>query len=345
MTALPRFLSAKPASSIEVLLILSFLLAQLITATLGWWIAAELCYIGLLFCLIAFALRCLRSRTNTASLPPPEFVWIPAALLHGLLGTVLLIAGQAGWNSSWTLSIGRVMFQQGFVLCIVTGIGGFMAPRLMGRSISISGMADVQERLRLYKKRIINNVIGIGVFFSSFLLEASGNISLAYCLRAMVVTWVFFIVGKNMRLPKATELYVRYLWIAVYMMPIGLWLAGFFPLYRVAFLHLTFLGGLSLMVISVATMVIYSHSGKSEQLKRQWWVLILFGICMVVALFVRLSADFIPEIFFMLIGISSLVWISGILMWLMGVFPLLFIKPVSGEFERMHKLAKDRLRS
>lgn len=49
---------------------------------------------------------------------------------------------------------------------------------------------------------------------------------------------------------------------------LGSWAAFIFSSYRVAMLHLVFLGGYSLMTFTVATMVITSHAGKSEQLRR-----------------------------------------------------------------------------
>lgn len=331
LTALPRFSATDPASPAEFLFFLFLLLAQPVLLSLKLWVAAETAFAILLAGLVFFAGRRFTKR-RTPQGPPAEFIWIAIAVLHGWVGTLLLAAGQMG-GPAWALAAGRPMVQQGFLLAIVMGVGGFMAPRLMGLG-SLAGSKSRRVRLHLAAGAL---------FFLSFLLEGISLIRWAYLLRAGVVAAEFLGAAKIHLRPRAPELYVRFIRVALGMMPLGLAAAGLWPAYRIAMLHLVFLGGASLLTFAVATMVVLSHSGESSRLSRPLWILRLLGGGIAVSVLARVGADLIPKHYFTLLAAASLAWIAAALGWLLFALPWV-IRPVPPElFERLHEEAKRRL--
>lgn len=343
MTALPRFLSAPPASHAELGVVLALLLAQPILLSLGRWVEAEGCFAALLLALAIFAGR--RALARRAAEPPPtEFVWIPIALLHGLLGAALLMAAQVGTAPAWMLAVGRPMVQQGFLLGMVVGVGGFMAPRLMGHAATPALTSSPDDVRRSRQRRVAWHAAAGAVFFSSFWLEGFGVVGPAYLLRAAVVTAVFVAAGTFPRPPRVSDLYVRLLWAAVWMIVLGLWGAGLWPRHRAAMLHLVFLGGVSLMIFAVGTMVVLSHAGEGRRLRAPLPILWFLGMGTAAAVGFRLAAEWRRDAFFPLLALAAVCWLLPLAAWLAFLAPRLLHVPSPGTFEHLHEAAKARLR-
>lgn len=344
MTALPRFASAPPASSAELTVVLAFLGGYLISLSLGWWVPAQFCFIGLLAFLVGFAgSRFARQRAGFA--PPPEFAWIPIALLLGIIGSVFIVLGQLSLLPSWSLALGRPMVQQGFLLGIVLGVAGFMAPRLTGhQEVFLSlGSASPEKLLRAKKRRaLIHEGVGI-LFFLTFIIEASGLMRAAYLLRASVVTANLAWSSRFYKLPKTREAYVLLVWHSLWFVCAGLWGAGLWPAHRVAMLHITFLGGFSLMIFAVGTMVALSHSAEGDLLHRPLWVLRVVGAGIMGAMLLRLGADLFPAAYFRLLGAASFIWVSIAVFWLGFAWPRLMKQADPEAFEQAHEAAKRRM--
>lgn len=341
LTALPRFASAPPATTTELLTIIGLFMVQLLCVSWGRWIFAELCFIGLLVMLAIFAGRRFAGRSSSVG-PPTEFVWILVSLLFGVSGTALLILGQLGVLGLWALAMGRPMVQQGFLLSIVMGVGGFMAPRLMGRGFP-TVTPTLEEARRIRQRRTRLHMLAAVVLGSTFWMEQAGAMRVAYLVRALVVTAELAWTTQFYRPAKVADLYVRFVWISLWMIVAGLWLIVLVPAHRVALLHIVFLGGFSVMAFAVGTMVVLSHSGQAPLLRRPLWVLRLTGTMLAAALAFRLAADVLPHQFFALLGIAAACWIIAGMGWLMFVAPRLGQQPAADEFERLHAEAKQRL--
>jgi hypothetical protein len=106
-------------------------------------------------------------------------------------------------------------------------------------------------------------------------------------------------------------------------MPVGLLGAGFAPDLRIAWLHVLFIGGFSLMAFGVATHVSLSHLPNLERraLGRPPAIVAL-GVAMVLAMLARLGADF-SEGYFDHLGWASALWIGGAAVWLAFLGPKL----------------------
>src|SRR3990167_6896300 len=91
------------------------------------------------------------------------------------------------WPPPAILEIGRNMAQQGFILAVVTGVGGFLGSRLMGLyetppEASEAGLFGF--RMRRFRTYLILGIL----LFISFWMEGFFAKGWGYALRALVVT-------------------------------------------------------------------------------------------------------------------------------------------------------------
>lgn len=344
LTALPRFASAPPASSAELGIALGLLGVHAVGLWLRHWIVAELAFAGQMIFLVFFAGRRFAERSRSVG-PPPEFVWIGIAVVHGLLGSLLLILAQAGVLPAALIGVAKPMVQQGFVLGIVLGVAGFMAPRLMGRHTLLvrpQGVSDHHTQVIRARRTLMHLAAG-ALFFASFWLEGFGWVSQAYMLRAAVATAELLWTTQFLRPPNLKVLYLMLLWISLWLLVCGLWGAALVPGRRVVMLHLVFLGSLSLMTFAIATMVTFSHAGQAERLQRANWPLAVVALGILAALVSRFIAEWHPEQFFRWLGFASIFWLAAAATWLAYLLPCMLRPPAPGSFEGVHEEAKQRL--
>ncbi|MBI4550173.1 MAG: NnrS family protein [Candidatus Omnitrophica bacterium] len=345
LTAMPRFASAAPSGPRETGFFLGgvALIAGFLSA--GVWWAAEICYAAILLGLVAFIVKRVRGRGDGGGEPPVEFVWIPFAVLHGVTGALLLAAGQLRALPSWALAVGKPMQEQGFILAVVLGVGGFLAPRLMGRAVVIrpDEVRDAKAVARARLRKVLAHAALAVTLYVTFWLEGFGQKLTAAYMRAAIVTWIFFRNGALPWPPRVPDLFVRLLWVSVWMVWGGAWAAAVIPQYRVAMLHLIFIGGFSLMTFAVGTMVVLSHSGRGMMLRRPLGVLKIVAAGVAFAAALRVAAVFFPSWYFILLAAGSVAWIVSGLAWLIFAAAPLATVPSPDEFEKFHEQAKERV--
>lgn len=345
LTAAPRFAAAPPLNPKEFILFLSLSMALPMVYFRQWFIAGEISFILWIFLLLFILGSRFRKKRDTNASPPTEFVWIPVALLHGLAGAGLLIAWQLQALPAIWGKTGKLLLDHGFMLSIVVGVGGFLAPRLMGvhRLFIRPGTASPEqikkERLRWM---MIHLLAGLFIF-SSFFIEAHGSSATAYGIRAIVVTSILIWTGSLTKWPLVRDQFVWMVWASFWFVAAGHWGLVFFPAYRLACLHIIFIGGYALMTFAVATMVILSHGGSASLLKKPHAALTGISAGVAIALIFRLASEFFPEFYFQLLGISSSAWLIAAVIWLSFLFPFLFHFPQAEEAERCHEEAKARV--
>ncbi len=343
LTSMPRFAQADFTSAKEFLVFLFLVFGILGFQIFGFWSLANLCFIGLLAALARFAF--VRFRKKETLDPPLEFVWIPIAIFHGMVGSLIMIFVQFGWASPWLLAAGKPMVEQGFLLSVVMGVGGFLGPRLMGfyQLIKPSEISRKEREFQIPGPRIQIHLIAGVLLFCSFWLEGLGYRAWAYGLRALLVTSEFLWTGSITHFPKVSDFFAKLLWISFWMVVIGYWMVVIFPLYRTIMLHLVFIGGFSLMTFSVATMVTLSHAGEAVKLHHPLLVLWIVAIGLGCALILRVLAVFFPSFYFNVLGVASAFWLLAGVSWLCFVTPRILKIPDPGEFEQSHEEAKKRI--
>ncbi|MFA5059846.1 MAG: NnrS family protein [Candidatus Omnitrophota bacterium] len=329
MTAIPRFTGTPTAESREVLSFLLILGGMATFLSLEQWIVAEGMFIVWLVLLMAFVGKRIVARIRAGSSgqkPPLEMMWVPLGMMTGISATALLMLGQLEILPRWSLTIGKPMMDQGFLLCVVLGIGGFLIPRVMGT------YAPLPSSGRLYATLFL-------VFIFTFILEGMQLFSWAYGLRAFVMTVVFIRARIISKLPVARSFYIRLVWISAWMTALGLWGAAFLPDYRIVWLHVTFIGGFSLMVYAIATMVIMSHAGEGERLQKPLWIFWMIGLGTVIVLIKRSFVAFFPDQYFQFLGMAAAVWLIVATSWFVFIIPSILKIPREDEFGKMHERA------
>jgi uncharacterized protein involved in response to NO len=103
------------------------------------------------------------------------------------------------------------------------------------------------------------------------------------------------------------------------MIPVGLWFASLFPAYRIAALHIVFIGGFSLMIFSFGLLVVLNHTGNAQLLNGKMWVLKTIGGLVFLALICRVSADLFPNKYMALLHSAGGFWVVAAAVWLIYV--------------------------
>ncbi len=320
MTAVPRFSGTWSARTWEIAGSLALLLGLTAALFFGRWIVSESLYALWLTFLARFIFA--RFRKRSVEHPPVEFVWIPPAVFLGIAGAAIIILVLAGRLGPEWMPVGRAMQQQGFMLALVLGVGCFLGPRLMGvHKLAPADPARFKAGLR---KKISIHAFSAAVLTGGFFLEGFQGDVRWYWLRASVVTWMFLWTRSlNAKVVRGPGLFVRLLSASYWMIALGYWLIPFFPKFHVMLLHLVFLGGFSLMIFCVSTMVVLNHAGRGELLERPSWIFPLIGAGIAVSLGLRLAATFFGGRYFVLLGVSSGAWLAAAFGWLAFSWPYL----------------------
>jgi uncharacterized protein involved in response to NO len=353
LTALPRSGGHTPASSFELAAALAAVIATVAAVALEQWLLANIINVLLLGLVIAFAARRFAAKrapsgaaaVRTGPPPPVEFVWIPIALAFGVVGSLIAAAGRAELLSATVIKIGEVASQQGFLLSVVLGVGGFMAPRLMGHGdvMARPACAPASDPARARRRRLRVHLLAAGALVVSFVIEGLGSVRWAYLLRGAVVAGELVFAAKIHRLPRVDSLFARTLWSALWLTALGVIAAGIFPNARVAMLHITFLGGFALMTFAMGAMVVMSHSGDARRLMLPLPAFRFIAAGVAAALLARVTADARFERYFEWLALASVGWGVAAIAWIKLVASRFARVAAADEFERSHEQAKAEL--
>ncbi len=108
-------------------------------------------------------------------------------------------------------------------------------------------------------------------------------------------------------------------------------------------LHFVFIGGFSLMTFAVGTMVVMSHTGQAQALRRPLWVLNVVAAGIAGATAMRVLADLWPMGYFPSLGMAASLWLIAAVSWLVFITPRVLRKVPEDTFERLHQQAKQQL--
>ena len=316
LTAIPRRTQTSPPSGGEMGLLATALGTTTVAAVAERWIVAETAYLALFVLLLRFALRRLRAAEG-ARRPPAAFVLIPFAILHGVVGGVLVLTATLPGVPGSLMALGRLLVEQGVFLCLVVGVGALVLPLMAGAPPPADLGATPAER----RKAIVYAAAGVAIA-ASLVLEYAGWERLGPLLRAAVVTIGLGLGGGAWRRPGKPGVHRRLVWLAVWLVPTGLVVSAVWPSYRVPALHILFIGGFSLMAFGVATHVALSHLGLDALATGRPRAVVVLGACFLLALAARLAAD-MSNTYFDHLGWAAAVWIAGSAIWLAVLGPRL----------------------
>jgi uncharacterized protein involved in response to NO len=314
LTALPRRTQSPMVGRVELAAFAAALIVTTGAAIIDSWIVAEIAYAALFVLLIEFALRRFMAG-EAGRRPPAAFVLLPIAALQGMAGAGLIAAGDANAVLPSTGYLGVLLVEQGVFLCLAIGIGSLVLP-LMGGA---PPPPDLGSAPRESWKAIAYAAAGIAIFLS-LLLEQLGFERSGPILRAMVVAIGLGLGGGALRRPGKPGAHRKLVWLAVWLMPVGLIVAAIWPDYRVPAMHILYIGGFSLLVFGVASHVAMSHLKMEQLALGRPPAVIILGTAFIIALCARLAAD-VSHTYFTHLGWASAVWIVGSAVWLVFFGP------------------------
>jgi uncharacterized protein involved in response to NO len=131
--------------------------------------------------------------------------------------------------------------------------------------------------------------------------------------------------GGAWRPPGRPGLHRRLVWIAVWLVPLGLVTSAAWPDYRVPALHLLFIGGFSLLAFGVATHVALSHMGMEREREGSPVAIAILGAGILVAMMGRFMADW-SDTYFEHLGAAAAAWLVGSAAWLAYLGPRLLAR-------------------
>lgn len=102
---------------------------------------------------------------------------------------------------------------------------------------------------------------------------------------------------------------------------LGLVFPAFWPAQRVAAAHVVFIGGFSLITLTVATRVVLGHNGHSHLFTTPLPFLIATVLLLVASMILRVTGDFALENRGTLLGLASYAWMLAAILWGCRVLP------------------------
>ena len=317
-TGLPRMLSTRPFRLLEVLALFALHMGGVIANLFGKTLAGDVAVLVLLAAFASCAVPRIRVRQDN---PPPGFVLVGLALLCLAAGTGLSIAlTNTDEPPLFWVKMQHLLSYQGFVLLPILGVGGFLLPRFFElpnkhdfpESRTPAAGWRVEARWAL--------LAGMAVLIS-LLIEATGWERTAYALRFAVAGAYLLreVPIYRSRIHKdAIRMCVA---LAIALMLTGFLVVAFYPFNRVALLHLTLVGGFAVLTFSVATRVVFGHSGNQAMLAQpNRWLILAVGL-MVLGMATRISGDFFPNIRLSHYNYGAAAWIAGAVVWSIYVLP------------------------
>lgn len=322
-TAGPRLLSAAHFSGREIGALVGLHLTMLAAH-----LAARPAIGDALFAveLVTLALVLGRRFIERGDLPPPNFVLVGCGLLCGVAGAVIVALASVLADSPRLYAFGALALGEGFVLLPVLGVGVFLFPRFLGVGFGAE-LAELRKPTPWWKRKAGLAAATAACVVASFAVEAAGFLRVAGALRFGAATiYIATQMPSVLKLSRAPVL-GQCIRIAVWTLLLGLLWPVFLPVYRVAGLHLVFIGGFMLTTFAVATRVMLGHSGQLHLCKTRLPFLITAATLLLIGLVARIGADFMPT---MTGRNRHLVWaallcIAAALVWGIRLVPRVFV--------------------
>jgi len=317
LTAIPRFTgTAAPGRSAQFALAALLVVASA-SYELRSFVLGHLAFAGAHLTLIVLAARRFLRRQQQ---PPDTFALVGTGIACGALAAFVNTAVSLEvLDPRWDL-LGRRLLTEGMVLLLVLGVGGFLGPRLLG----FAQMPLVQIGARGPRRRI-GPYLAAGVALAlTLVFEYGADIPQLAYLRAAIGSAILLVTITPWRTPAVRTTLAWCVWTACWLVIAALWLAAIAPAHRIDFLHVLFMGGFTLLILSVGTRVTLSHGGHSLEAERRSWPLRIGMATGLVALVVRVGAGFAQESFFQHLAWAAAFWIAGITFWGMHLVRLIF---------------------
>jgi uncharacterized protein involved in response to NO len=319
-TAGPRLLDAQPLSAVETCALIGLQLLSALLHLAQNQTAGDVAFLVLL--LLFLGMMGTRART-AQDLPPPHFVLVLFGFLNAVAGIFLITAAKSMTNGIFANQLGSLMLNEGFVLFPMLGVGAFFFPKLLGGARPAP--ADLRIVAALWGERAAIAALTGLVIWGSFVMEALGWTRSAAIVRGLTTLWYFVARGRLFKKPSGPPFMAQCFRLGALLLVAGLLLPATLPGYRVANLHLTFIGGFTIILFTVSTRVVLGHSGHQHLFQKRLRFLVASLALLVLAMVARISADFIPPERNSHLVYAALIWLLAAMIWACALGPKLSI--------------------
>lgn len=170
---------------------------------------------------------------------------------------------------------------------------------------------------------LLAHAAAAAVLAGSFWLEATTSLRYGLLLRAAVVIAVF-VLGIRLSAPPARPGWnARAIWLAAWLVPCGYLLAAAFPDDAIAGLHVTFIGGFSMLAFLISTQVALGHGGHTDLRLGKPSVVPAIVLLMFGAIGFRAAMELDPQRFFVWMAAAALCFLCAALLWAVFLVPKL----------------------
>lgn len=310
-TAGPRILAAPPLSLRALAFIFTVELLgggfHIANATR----AGDLCFVMSFVVFVGAGVQRFRKRKDS---PPPNFTLVALGLLTGIAGAILVTFFEDEQFSA-AYRFGSNLLNQGLLLLLILGISPFFLRRLLG-----SPQDDSSESRSLPAGWFPQAGVALGtgsLVIASFLLDIFNFPKLAGWMRVAVCS-VYLIA----RLPfRGSNFLGNCLRFGIVSILAGLMIVAIMPNYRLAAWHVIFITGFSFMVFTVATRVIFGHSGNAALIRKRMPFFLVTAVLLFIAMLSRVTADFTLQARDIHLVVAAILWLVASLIWMAKVIP------------------------
>ena len=319
-TAGPRLLDAKPLRTPETSTLLILQIASAVLHLTQNQTRGDIIFLVLLVSFLGMMGTRARSCEDW---PPPHFVLVLFGLFNAIAGIFLLIAAKSITNGAFANQLGALMLNEGFVLFPILGVGAFFFPKLLGGAMPEP--SDLQIAAVLWRKRAAIAALAGLIIWISFALEALGWMRTAAIIRGLTSAYYFIVPGRLFKKPSGPPFMAQCFRLGALFLIAGLLLPALLPTYRVANLHLTFIGGFTIILFTVSARVIIGHAGQRHLFEGRLRFLVVSLALLIIAMLARVTADFVlPERNTHLVY-AALIWLLAAIVWGWTLLPKLAI--------------------
>jgi uncharacterized protein involved in response to NO len=306
MTAAPRFTATfgptKNEQMSSFVLIAALFLSLIPSSKVYFYSVVTGLYI---FLLKYLARRFLQRKAN----PPDSFIFVGVGVGIGLLSSIALLIDQITPVSPVLVQLARLLFMQGYVLCLVMGVGSRLIPALLGWAAMPNQPMAPAKSLKIHFAGMA------ALFVGSYVLEAMQWMLAAHLLRAAVMSFIVFYFWKIHKFPARRAYQSWWLWASAWFMLLGQWGTVFFLHFRVHLLHVILVSGLGLMTLMIAIRVSLSHGHHGMDMEKSSKVLWLGALLISLSGLTRWSAGLAPAIYQSHLLYAAIAWLIGLAIW------------------------------
>lgn len=317
-TMIPRRTGTPPPSVLEMTIGLAAPLATVVAAWGQHWALSQVGWMTACVLLVVFVVRRVLSSTARRR-PPTSFVWIPVALLTGLLGSAMTGArGTLGPDWMWLHNLGQQLVLQGVFVALVLGVGGMALP-LMTRGEAPSDAAFTRRDVLA----VLAHLVAAGLLVASFVVQSRWSLPAGCALRAAVIAAELALGPQLWRPPSISGWNRRLIWLAAWMLPTGFAFAALLPAYYQAGLHISFVGGLATLTLAVSTHVVLGHGDRSDLIDGQPWQVGTIAMLMGAATLSRIAMTMEPMHRNAWMATASFFFLSATVVWALFLVPVI----------------------